>query len=68
MLKNQLNIKDEVIVLKDSIITEKCKQIDSHIAIEKNLNKQVKSERTKKTMWQILSGAILVGAGYLLIK
>lgn len=66
--EKQLNIKDGVLILKDSIISEKDKQIDSHFKIEKNLNKQVRSERTKKTMWQILSGAILVGAGYLLIK
>ena len=66
--ENQSEIKDGIVILKDSIISEKDKQIDSHFKIEKNLNKQVKSERTKKTMWQILSGAILVGAGYLLIK
>ena len=66
--ENQSEIKDGIVILKDSIISEKDKQIASHLEIEKNLNKQVKSERTKKTMWQILSGAILVGAGYLLIK
>ena len=66
--ENQSEIKDGIVILKDSIISEKDKQIDSHFKIEKNLNKQVRSERTKKTMWQILSGAILVGAGYLLIK
>ena len=66
--ENQSEIKDGIVILKDSIISEKAKQIASHLEIEKNLNKQVKSERTKKTMWQILSGAILVGAGYLLIK
>ena len=66
--EKQLNIKDGVVILKDSIISEKDKQIDSHIAIEKNLTKSVKSERAKKTTWQIISGAVLVGAGYLIIK
>jgi hypothetical protein len=66
--EKQLNIKDDVIVLKDSIIKEKNTQIDTHIQLEKNLNKSVKSERTKKTIWQIATGAFLVGAGYLLIK
>ena len=66
--ENQSEIKDGIVILKDSIISENAKQIASHLEIEKNLNKQVKSERAKKTMWQILSGAILVGAGYLLIK
>ena len=66
--ENQSEIKDGIVILKDSIISEKDKQIDLHLEIEKKLNKQVKNERTKKTVWQILSGAILVGAGYLLIK
>ena len=68
LTENQSKIKDEVIVFKDSINAEKDKQIDSHIAIEKNLTKQVKSEKTKKTVWQLISGGILVGAGYLLIR
>lgn len=66
--EKQLNIKDATIILKDSIILEKDKQIDSHFKIEANLTKSVKSERTKKTFWQIASGAILVGAGYLIIR
>jgi len=59
--EKQLNIKDGIIVLKDSIISENHKQIDSHI-------KQVKSERTKKTVWKIVSGSILVGAGFLMTR
>ena len=59
--EKQLNIKDGIIILKDSIIVENHKQIDSHI-------KQVKSERTKKTVWKIISGSVLAVAGYLLIR
>lgn len=66
--ENQSKIKDDVIVLKDSIIKEKNTQIDTHIQLEKNLTKSVKSERTKKTIWQIATGAVLIGTGYLLVK
>lgn len=66
--EKQLNIKDGTLILKDSIILEKDNQIDSHFKIEANLTKSVKSERTKKTFWQIASGTILVGAGYLIIR
>lgn len=66
--ENQSKIKDGIVILKDSIIIEKDKQIDSHFKIEENLTKSVKSEKTKKTIWKITSGAILVGAGYLLVK
>ena len=65
--ENQSKIKSDVIVLKDSIIKEKNIQIDTHFQIEKNLNKQVKSERTKKTIWQIVSGSVIIGASYLFI-
>lgn len=66
--EKQSKIKDESLILKDSIISEKDKQIDSHFKIEENLTKSVKSERTKKTMWKIISGGILVGAGYFLTR
>ena len=66
--ENQSKIKDGILILKDSIISEKDNQIDSHFKIEANLTKSVKSERTKKTIWKIVSGGILVGAGYLLVK
>lgn len=66
--ENQSKIKDDVLILKDSIIVEKDKQIDSHFKIEKNLNKSIRIEKSKKTFWQITSGAILIGAGYLLAR
>lgn len=59
--KNILNITETQSKIKDSII-------DNHITIEKNLTNSVKSEKAKKTFWQIVSGGILVGAGYLLIR
>ena len=66
--EKQLNIKDGVLILKDSIISEKDKQIDSHFKIEKNLNKSIKIEKSKKTFWQITAVGILGGSIYLLAK
>ena len=66
--EKQLNIKEGVLILKDSIISEKDKQIDSHFKIEKNLNKSIKIEKSKKTFWQITAVGILGGSIYLLAK
>lgn len=57
--ENQLNIKDEIIVMKDSVIVEKDK-------IENILTKSVKSERTKKNLWKLVSAGVL--AGFILVR
>jgi len=61
-------VKDSIISNKSLIIVEKDKIIDSHIDIEKNLTKSVKSEKTKKNIWKITAFGILGGAVYLLAK
>ena len=66
--ENQSEIKDGIVILKDSIISEKDKQIDSYFKIEKNLNKSIKIEKSKKTFWQITAVGILGGSIYLLAK
>ena len=66
--ENQSEIKDGIVILKDSIISEKDKQIDLHFKIEKNLNKSIKIEKSKKTFWQITAVGILGGSIYLLAK
>ena len=66
--ENQSEIKDGIVILKDSIISEKAKQIASHLEIEKNLNKSIKIEKSKKTFWKITAVGILGGSIYLLAK
>lgn len=61
-------VKDSIISNKDLIINEKNSQIGTHLDIEKNLNKSIKIEKSKKTFWQVTSGVILIAAGYLLVK
>ena len=66
--ESQSSIKDTIISKKDLIINEKEAVIDAQFELEKSLNKSLKSEKSKKTIWQIITGATVVGAGYLLLK
>jgi len=61
-------IKDSIISNKSLIIVEKDNIINSHQEIEINLNKSLRKEKSKKNFWKLTSGAILIGAGYLLVK
>jgi len=65
--EKQSSIKDTIISNKDLIISEKDNQIGSHLEIEKSLNKSLKKEKVKKTFWQIMTGAAIIGGGYLFI-
>lgn len=61
-------VKDSIISNKSLIIVEKDNIINSHQEIEINLNKSLRKEKVKKNFWKATSGAILIGAGYLLVK
>jgi len=61
-------VKDSIISNKSLIIVEKDNIINSHQEIEINLNKSLRKEKVKKNFWKVTSGAILIGAGYLLVK
>jgi hypothetical protein len=61
-------IKDSIISNKSLIIVEKDKVIDSHLEIEKNLNKSIKSEKVKKNIWKVTAIGIFGGAAYLIAK
>jgi len=62
------NVKDIIIQNKDSIITEKDNQIDTHLDIEKSLNKTIRQEKIKKTFWQIATVTITGFTVYYLAK
>ncbi len=61
-------VKDSIISNKSLIIVEKDNIIDSHLEIEKNLNKSIKSEKVKKNLWKVTAIGILGGSIYLLAK
>jgi hypothetical protein len=61
-------VKDSIISNKSLIIFEKDNIINSHQEIEINLNKSLRKEKVKKNFWKFTSTAILIGAGYLLVK
>jgi len=61
-------VKDSIISNKSLIIVEKDKIIDSHLDFEKNLTKDIKSERVKKNLWKVTAIGILTGSIYLLAK
>jgi cell division protein FtsB len=75
LFKVQLTLEEKKGVLKDTIIGNfKRANVDLNKAIfaQKkiiiNTENSLKKEKNKKTFWQVTSGAILIGAGYLLIK
>jgi len=74
LVRTELQIEEQKGFLKDTIIGNITKaNIDLHKAvftqdkIIDNAEKSLRKEKNKKTFWQVTSGAILVGAGYLLI-
>ena len=74
LVKTELKIEEKKGILKDTIIGNITKaNVNLHKAVfaqEKiidNTEKSLIKERNKKTFWQVTSGAILAGAGYLLI-
>jgi hypothetical protein len=62
------NVKDLIIINKDSIIIEKDNQIGTYLDIEKSLNKSIKQEKTKKTFWQIATVTVAGFTVYSLVK
>jgi len=74
LFKTQLQIEEKKGVLKDTIIGNLTsanmnlhKAVFNQEKIIDNAEKSLIKERNKKTFWQVTSGVILAGAGYLLI-
>lgn len=74
LFKTQLKIEEEKGIVKDTIIENVTKAnglykevISNQDVIVKNAEKALKKEKTKKTFWQITTGAIIIGASYLFI-
>lgn len=74
LFKVQLQLEEKKGIVKDTIIENITKaNIDLHKAVftqEKiidNAEKSLRKEKNKKTFWQVATGAVIVGAGYLLI-
>lgn len=74
LFKVQLQLEEKKGIVKDTIIENITKaNIDLHKAVfaqEKIINnaeKSLRKEKNKKTFWQVATGAVIVGAGYLLI-
>lgn len=74
LFKTQLQLEEKKGILKDTIIGNITKaNIDLRKAVfaqEKiidNAEKSLRKEKNKKTFWQVAAGAVIVGAGYLLI-
>jgi len=74
LFKVQLQIEEKKGILKDTIIGNLTnanvnlhKAVFNQDKIIDNAEKSVRKEKNKKTFWQITSGVILAGAGYLLI-
>jgi len=74
LFKTQLQIEEKKGVLKDTIIGNLTsanmnlhKAVFNQDKIIDNAEKSLIKERNKKTFWQVTSGVILAGAGYLLI-
>ena len=65
--ENQGIIKDTIILNKSLIIDQKDDQIGLHLSLEKSLNKTIKKEKTKKTIWKVASGILLAGGCYYLV-
>ena len=65
--ENQSIIKDTIILNKSLIIDQKDDQIGLHLSLEKSLNKTIKKEKTKKTIWKVASGILLAGGCYYLV-
>jgi len=74
LVKTQLQLEEKKGVVKDTIIGNITKSnISLHRAIFaqdkiiNNVEKSLRKEKVKKTFWQVATGAVIVGASYLLI-
>jgi hypothetical protein len=74
LFKTQLEIEEKKGIVKDTIIGNVTKAnvtlnkaVFTQDKIIDNAEKLVRKERNKKTFWQVATGAVIVGAGYLLI-
>jgi len=74
LVETQLQLEEKKGIVKDTIIGNITKaNIDLHKAvfaqdkIINNAEKSLRKEKRNKTFWKVVSGAILTGAGYLLI-
>jgi hypothetical protein len=74
LFKVQLQLEEEKGIFKDTIIgnltnanSNLNKAVLAQDKIIENVEKSVRKEKNKKTFWQVTSGIILAGAGYLLI-
>lgn len=74
LVETQLKLEEKKGILKDSINENLSnanillkEAVSGQDKIIENAEKSVRKEKNKKTFWQITSGVILAGAGYLLI-
>lgn len=74
LFKVQLQLEENKGIIKDTIIenismanVDLRKAVFAQNKIIDNAEKSVRKEKNKKTFWKVTSGAILAGAGYLLI-
>lgn len=59
--------KDSTIANLDKAIAKNNETLDKQEEQIKNAEKTIRREKTKKTFWQVATGAVLVTAGYLLV-
>lgn len=67
-IKDNLKITEQQSMIKDTIIDNFGKSITEHQKIIKNTEKLLRKEKVKKNFWKLTGSAILIGAGYLLLK
>lgn len=74
LVKTELKIEEQKGIFKDTIIGNITKAntllkdaISGQDKIIDNAEKSFRKEKTKKTFWQVATGAVIVGASYLLI-
>jgi len=72
LFKIQLQLEEEKGILKDTMIGNLTnanlhKAVFAQDKIIDNAEKSLRKEKNKKTFWQVATGAVIVGAGYLLI-
>lgn len=74
LFKTQLQLEEKKGIVKDTIIENIVKAnvnlnkaVGAQGKIIENTEKSLRKEKNKKTFWQLASGAILAGAGYILI-
>lgn len=75
LLKKELQLEEQKGVIKDTVIINLNKAVDEYSLISdkqnqiiKNAENSVKKEKSKKTFWQVATGAAILGASYLLIS